>query len=338
MRRGGGESSQGASVGAPRAGHKRPIVVAGGGHRLGCPGGRQPLGAEGSGSGGTPAAPSPAAGKAWPLRPCQPCSSRPDPCPRASARSPPWRRTSPRALAPPAPAASRAPRRGGTAPAGPPPSGAASGSPCGMGGPPGSGCGARLPSPLSPRAPGTLRGLAGPRPPQRRRCRAPGTHAPVGLRCGAGWGHPGARCGAGWGHGGVPSSPMVLRKSGGAGGEWHPEGKCVCLSSKVSELATYQRKFGAPAWCGHGTRWGLSGKGRDISLRSSQPRQEGSQVTLRAPQTQPAAPRPAPRTRVCTHTHRGTRAGHGCDSAPGAGSQQSRCQRRRGFSRLRKQS
>lgn len=120
---------------------------------------------------------------------------------------PPWRRTSPLTAAacwpqaaPPAPAASQAPRCGGTARSVPPPpprSGAASRSPCAgpagvAGGPPGSGCGAWHPSPLSPlalgppqpRGPSDVAVLAGLILPWARRwgCPAP-RHAPVGVRC-----------------------------------------------------------------------------------------------------------------------------------------------------------
>lgn len=304
MRRGGGESGQGASVGAPRAGHKRPIVAAGGGHRSGCPGGRQPLGGEGSGSWGAPAAPSPAAGKAWPLQPCWPCSAQPDPCPRASACSPPWRRTSPRALARPAPAASRAPRRGGTAPLGPPPSGAASGSPCGTGGPPGSGCGARPPSPPSPRGPGTLRGLAGLRPPQRRRCRAPGTHAPVGLRCGSGRGHPGARCGAGWGARGRPLFPSGAEEQRRCWGRVASGGEMWLADQQGPRAGNVPgaAKLWCPsmAWPWHLVGTVGEGKGH-VPLK--QPDQAGGQPgdPHGSPDTTGSTPPRCPHTRVHTH-------------------------------------
>lgn len=188
------------SVGASHAGHKGPIVPAGGG--LAGQGWRWGLNHVNDSSPGELCAPrhhSPDSGDSLGPRPPALAPLLPAHC------RPPWRRTSPfiAAACPPrgapaAPAASRAPHGGGTAPSVslPPRSGAASRSPCAglagvAGGSPGSGCGARPlspqsllgPGPWRPRGPSDTAALAGPRPRRWRRwgCPAP-HHTPVGLR------------------------------------------------------------------------------------------------------------------------------------------------------------
>lgn len=137
-----------------------------------------------------------------------------DPRLHASAYSPAWRRTSPRpsALPPPgwlAPAASQAPCRDRTAFLVLPPSGAASGSLCGRGpgGLPGIGHEPQPPSLPWPRAHGSCQDVEGLRSHRWRRCRAPGTHALVGVRREVGWGASGMPWGAVRGRGGFPSHP-----------------------------------------------------------------------------------------------------------------------------------